>query len=119
MAQDNFIAITGNQWYILYPCFNSSQPVIFTQATLFNAYLNTTIEVYDDVANDSLGCFTVKLFLGTPPAFAVINNNIVYDGASCDPCNGYCITVGGGIGTVRYINYNDVEITASLPVLGS
>lgn len=115
MDAPSFIPVRGNQWYILYPCFESSQPVIFTQATLFNAYLNTTIEVYDNVALNNLGCFTVKLFSGTPPTYAVKNDNLTYDGASCDPCDAFCISIGGGSGTVRYINYNDVETTASLP----
>jgi len=115
MAQESFTSVIGNQWYILYPCYDSNQPVIFTQAILFNAYLNTTIEVYDNIFLENLGCFTVKLFSGTPPIFAVINNGLTYDGASCDPCIASCITIGGGIGTVRYINYNDVETTTSLP----
>jgi hypothetical protein len=106
---------TGNQWYILYPCYNSEQPVIFTQVTEFNSYLNTTVEVLDVVASDYLGCFTVKLFSSTPLAFATVNNNVVVDGTDCTPCDAFCFSIGGGTGTVTYINYNDVETTTSLP----
>jgi len=107
--------VRGNQWYILYPCFDSTKPVIFTQSNVFSSYVNVTVEVLDTTLGTNLGCFTVKIFSGTPPTFAIKNNNLDYYGASCAPCDGYCITVGGGTGTVKYINYNDVEITTSLP----
>jgi len=113
--QDQFVPNTGNQWYILYPCFNSGNNVIFTQATLFNIHLNSTIEVYDANLDEFLGCYTVKLFSGTPYAFSTINNNVIFYGSDCAPCDAFCISVGGGTGFVKYINYNGQEVTTSLP----
>lgn len=113
--QDSFTPVTGNQWYILYPCFNSVQPIIFTKATLFNIHIDNTIEIFDAETSQNLGCFTVKMFSGIPNAFATINNNVIFYGSDCTPCDAFCISVGGGTGTVTYINYNDVETTTSLP----
>lgn len=113
--QNSFSPARGQQWYILYPCYNSDQPVIFTQVAEFNSYLNTTVEVLDVIVSNYLGCFTVKLFSGTPLAFATVNNGVVVDGTSCTPCDAFCVSIGGGTGTVKYINYNDVETTTSLP----
>lgn len=115
MQGGTFTGKRGNQWYILYPCYDSDQSILFTQVSEFATHLNTIVEVYDEVDYNYLGCYTVKVFSGTPPAYATVNNNIVYDGSRCDPCNSYCISVGGGTGYVKYINYNDVETTASLP----
>jgi hypothetical protein len=106
--------VQSNQWYILYPCFNSDQLITFTTSAVFANHIDENIEVTDNVTYEFLGCFTVKVFLGTPPLGSNINNNIVYDGSSCDLCYGSCITVSG-LGIVSYLNSTGVETTASLP----
>lgn len=113
--------VTGSQWYILYPCYNldeqSNQTVVFTQVTAFSTYVNGKAEVYIDNGSSSiyLGCFTVKLFVGTPPSFASVYNNIYITSDYCSYCESACIAVGGGNGYVKYINYDDEEVTTSLP----
>lgn len=116
MSDNDFIPVTGNQWYILYPCITSDQPVTFTSATLFGAYVNEEIEVYDNVAYNYLGCFTVKLFLGTPPSGSNINNNIIYEGTRCGSCYSVCMVIGGS-GIAKYLDVTGtgVEKTVSLP----
>jgi hypothetical protein len=114
MDGDSFITIIGNQWYILYPCFNSNHSIVFTKVIGIGEYLDQTIEVTDNVTYEFLGCYTVKVFAGTPPAGSYINNNVIYDGTRCDPCYGNCITIGGS-GITKYINNTGIEITTSLP----
>ena len=115
---ENPIPVTGSQWYILYPCYNSDQPVVFTHVTEFAQYVNGSAEVYAQENTGStyyLGCYTVKLFLSIPPSYAAVYNNIYVTSDYCGYCESACIAVGGGNGYVKYINYDDVEITTSLP----
>ncbi len=114
MEDNQFTAIIGNQWYILYPCFDSSQPVIFSRATFLTQFDNQFINIFDEVTQEYFYCFTVKTFPGTPPAGSVINNNLGYDYLSCDPCSGNCVVISGS-GTVSYINGAGNQITKSLP----
>lgn len=114
MQGGEYLAVTGNQWYILYPCFNSSQPVIFSSATLFAQYNNEYVEIYDAATQEYLDCFTVKAFPGTPPTGAIINNNLAYDGTNCDPCYGSCVVISG-LGNVSYIDSTGNQITTALP----
>ena len=114
---ENLVGPVGNQWYILYPCYNAvDQSIIFTQLTAFAPYVNGSAEVYvDDRGSSYLGCFTVKTFSSVPPSFALVYNNIYITSENCAYCESACIAVGGGNGYVKYINYDDVEITTSLP----
>jgi hypothetical protein len=113
---DGFTTILGNQWYILYPCFNSNLSVLFTKQTEIGQYVNGTVAIYDWYNPQSIfGCYTIKAFSGTPPSYATINNNLVWDDSLCQPCQTYCVTISGGSGYVKYINNQNVETTTSLP----
>jgi len=118
----------GNQWYVLYPCYNdrSDMRVLFSKATALATYVNQSKYLewgeclnYPPDYEQPCGCYTIKLWTGNTPTsnlFPNINENNIVPNEECDTCSSTCLIVSG-TGTVTYISSEDQQVTASLPTM--
>lgn len=118
----------GNQWYVLYPCYNndSDLKVLFSKATALADHVNESRYLHwGECLNlppdfyEPCGCYKIKKWTGPTPTknlYPNINENNIEISDNCNDCNSYCLSVDGS-GTVSYISSEDQQVTTNLPAL--